>query len=209
MLYPAAVEAEEEIYYDPLPQFTYCEEVESNFAPKISTRSSGSGNLVMYRDSFGNALLPYMAEAYEHAYFSRALPYQLPDLSAQEADTLIIERAERFLPDMAQEAPYMEAPVVDTAGDCAAEKGAALKIADLAVTRQGEYTNVTGKVPADKMEYDARIYIRVNGDICYEAFPVSCADGQEGFSMLLPADALQEKGNEFELLIQDDHRSER
>lgn len=200
MLYPAAIEAEEEIYYDPLPQFTYCEDVESNFAPKIRTRSTGSGNLVMYRDSFGNALLPFMAEAYENAYFSRALPYQLSDLSAQEADTLIIERAERFLPDMAQEAPYMEAPVVNAAGITG--KNAALEITEPAVIEQGEYTKVTGKLPAAELEYNSRIYIRVNGEICYEAFPVSCEDGQEGFSMLLAADALYEKGNVFELFLQ-------
>lgn len=200
MLYPAAVEAEEEIYYDPLPQYTYCEKVESNFAPKIRTRSAGSGNLVMYRDSFGNALLPYMAEAFENAYFSRALPYQLSDLSVQEADTLIIERAERFLPDMAQEAPAMEAPAVD-ADAAAAGQNTALEIVDLAVTAQGEYTKVTGKVPAEELEDDSRIYIRVNGDICYEAFPVSCGDGQEGFSMLLPADALHEKDPVFEMFL--------
>lgn len=104
MLYPAAAKPEEERYYIPSPQFTYCEEVESNFAPKISTVSKGSGSLVMYRDSFGNAFLPFMAEVYEQAYFSRALPYQLDDLAKHQADTLIIERAERFLPEMAREA---------------------------------------------------------------------------------------------------------
>ncbi|KAI4449785.1 hypothetical protein C823_004318 [Eubacterium plexicaudatum ASF492] len=96
MLYPAAIEPEEERYYIPSPQFTYCEEVESNFAPKINTRSAGSGSLVVYRDSFGNALLPFLAEAYEKAYFSRAIPYQMQDLSVHQADTLLIERAERF-----------------------------------------------------------------------------------------------------------------
>lgn len=94
----------------------------------------------------------------------------------------------------------MEAPVVD-ADEAATEQNAALEIADLAVTAQGEYTKVTGRVPAEELEDHSRIYIRVNGEICYEAFPVSREDGQEGFSMLLPAEALHEKDNVFELLI--------
>lgn len=207
MLYPAAIRPEEEIYYDPMPQFTYCEEVENNFAPKISTRSAGSGSLVMYRDSFGNALLPFFAESYENAFFSRALPYQLSDLAQYHADTLIIERAERFLPDMAAEAPAMEAPVLDEqvqdlstealSGKTITEK--ALQVSDLEENRQGEVTKITGKLPVDAINTTSRIGIKVNGGRCYEAFPVSCEDGQEGFSMILPVDALRESENTYEV----------
>ncbi len=203
MLYPAAIRPEEEIYYDPVPQFTYCEEVENHFAPKISTRSKGSGSLVMYRDSFGNALLPFFAESFENAYFSRALPYQLSDLTQYHADTLVIERAERFLPDMTAEAPVMEAPALYersqelstkvVSENTVAEKD--LQVSELEETRQGEITKITGKLPSDALNTTSRIGVRVNGDRCYEAFPVSCEDGQEGFSMILPADALRESGN--------------
>ena len=38
----------------------------------MHTKADGkSGSLVMYRDSFGNALLPFIAEAFGDAYFSR------------------------------------------------------------------------------------------------------------------------------------------
>ena len=188
MLYPAAVKPEEEIYYDPAPQFDYCEDVDNHFAPKISTRAAGSGSLVMYRDSFGNALLPFLAEAFESAWFSRALPYQLSDLSDHAADTLIIERAERFLPDMAKQAPVMEAPAVVWDDDIMER---AVQIEDLEETVQGTYTQITGKLPADMIKERSRIYIRVNADKCYEAFPVSMTDGQEGFSILLRTNDLQ------------------
>ena len=188
MLRPALADLEEEIYYDPLPQFDYREDVESNFAPKINTRSNGNGNLVMYRDSFGNALLPFFAEAYENAYFSRALPYYLPDLSNYKADALIIERAERFLPDMAQQAPVMEAPAVIWNADL---MGPAVKIESLQKEALGEYTKVTGKLPSAMIKTRSRIYIRINHDKCYEAFPVSDADGRECFSILLRTEELQ------------------
>ncbi len=190
MLYPAASFLEENIYYDPGPQFSYCEDIESNFAPKINTISNGSGNLVMYRDSFGNALLPFLAEAFEHAYFSRALPYRLQELAEHEADALIIERAERFLPDMAQQAPAMEAPAVDRES---ALSGTLVKTGSLKKEPQGEWTQITGTLPLDMLQTRSRIYILLNGENCYEAFPVSLPDGQEGFSLLIRTEILQKQ----------------
>lgn len=198
MLYPSMPGLEEEIYYDPAPQFSYCGDVESNFDPKISTRSDGNGSLVMYRDSFGNALLPFMAEAFEHAWFSRALPYRLQDLSEHSANVLVIERAERFLPDMAQQAPEMEAPAV--VWD-ASVMGAAVKAECLEETVKGEYTQVTGKLPMPVIKEQSRIYIRIKKDRCYEAFPVSTADGQEGFSLLLRTEEVQDAGGMYEIYV--------
>ena len=60
------------------PLMLVVEEISSNFDPRITTVNPvKEGSLVMYRDSFGNALLPYMADAYANAYFSRGIPYQL------------------------------------------------------------------------------------------------------------------------------------
>lgn len=76
MLYPLALTEEKEIYYDKADVFAYVGEVESNFDPKITTVNPGStGSLVMYRDSFGNAILPFFANSYANAYFSRGIPY--------------------------------------------------------------------------------------------------------------------------------------
>ena len=206
MLYPAMLTkpylgTEEEIYYNPEPQFTYQEEVESNFSPKIYTYSAGEGSLVMYRDSFGNALLPFLAEAYESAYFSRALPYHLSDLEEYGADTLIIERAERFLPDMAKRAPEMEAPEIEAQESVFKQDFVRSEIRDLVWNERDSYFQVTGKVGMERLPVTARLYIRINGGICYEAFPVVCEDGQEGFSLLIPAEGLRKEGNEFELYI--------
>lgn len=198
MLYPAAGHKENEIYYKTGPQFTYLEEVESNFAPKIHTQASAGGSLVMYRDSFGNALLPYLAEAFGQSYFSRGLPYHLQDLSECGADTLIIERAERFLPDMAGEAPVMQAPAAKWKNSDSAQ---AVDIIGLEITPQGDFTRIAGKIPPDELETDSRVCIRVNGKACYEAFPVCGEDGQEGFSMMLASDELAGEENEFELFL--------
>ncbi len=98
MLYPLATTPEEEVYYDRQTTFAYVGEVGSNFDPKITTVNPvKEGSLVMFRDSFGNALLPFMADAYSSAYFSRGVPYQMSEVDEKNADTVIVERAERFL----------------------------------------------------------------------------------------------------------------
>lgn len=116
MLYPLALTPEEEIYYMGLDRFSYVGEVESTFDPRITTvNPSAEGSLVMYRDSFGNALLPFLANSYADAYFSRGIPYQMTDLAEHQADTVIVERAERFLPDMAEKSAA-DGSISDAAG---------------------------------------------------------------------------------------------
>lgn len=202
MLFPASIRPEDEIYYEPMPEFTYEEETESNFAPRIPTSSSGSGNLLMYRDSFGNALLPFFAEAYGKAYFSRSLPYYLPDLKEHGADTLVIERAERFLPEMAAQPPFMEAPQVDSY----TEGGADFVPVIPEIKEEGEYVRIFGTV--DKAEYNTRILIRINSGFaesgeclnkCYEAFPYTNEDGEECYSVVIAKEGFSYKDASFEI----------
>ncbi len=111
MLYPAENAKDMQLHND--YEFTY--EYTSRFRGlddiTITTSSSiGDGNLLMYRDSFGEAILPYMAEMFEEAEFSRAVPYKLTNVN--EGDTVIIELVERNLGNLLKSAPIMEAPIV-------------------------------------------------------------------------------------------------
>jgi len=201
MLFPAAPTPEDEAYYINAPAFEYeTENVQSNFDPKIETSSEAvSGSLVMYRDSFGNTLLPFMAEAYGSAYFSRGVPYQLAiDLPAHGADALVIERAERFMRDMAANPPVMPAPLL--MGDDA-PAGDYIAGEDVSESLQGDYLLVTGRVP-EGVQAGQRIAVRLNGTLVYEAFGMSDAEtGEEGFQLLVPQSVAQESGNVYELLI--------
>ena len=192
MLYPAAVTPEEEYYYTEGPAFSYSEEVESNFAPHIYTESKKKGrSLVMYRDSFGNALLPFMAECFKWGYFSRGVPYQITDdVYANEADAVVMVRAERFLPDLVQNPPAMLSPLVKASGLEGADYSTVFE--NLEVENLDFYTSVTGTIPEGVLEVDSRIIVRVNGSLNYEAYPMSDADGREGFRLVLVTELLGE-----------------
>ena len=207
MLYPGALTLEDEIYYDKLMTFAYVGEVESNFDPKITTVNPvKSGSLVMYRDSFGNTLLPFFADAFANAYFSRGVPYQMSnDIAAQRGDTVIVERAERFLGNMAENPPVLEASLALPVGELQKEilEGAA----NVAMIRQGLFFQFSGSIPEAYLDTDTRIYLRFNGEMTYEAFPrtIILEDGSRedgGFVLYLSTDKLPEAENDLEILTE-------
>lgn len=203
MLYPLAMTKEDEIYYDKGTTFAYVEEVESNFEPRITTvNPSREGSVVVFRDSFGNALLPFLADAYANAYFSRGIPYQMTEIDTHTADTVIVERAERFLPDMAQDAPQMAGlirmPQVS-------EESVSDGVLDAGAEVQGSYVKITGRIQEDCLEADDEIYVRVNNGTVYEAFPVDVEleDGtmdSNGFCLYVYSSLVTEDGNTYEIM---------
>lgn len=101
MLYPAARGAEPEIVYAELLQYESLNDTRGGNAITIRTASSeGTGRLYCWRDSFGIALYPYLADSFAEAVFSRSRNYQIPD---GEYDVLILEIVERNLPELLAE----------------------------------------------------------------------------------------------------------
>lgn len=181
MLFPLAVTPDEEIYYTDAFTYEYEGEVESNFDPDIRTVcADGGGSLLMYRDSFGNALLPFFAEEYERARFTRGIPYYLDDMIFCKADTVIVERAERFLPDMAQDPPVAQSPQVQISLDNAKDLTQDANPAFCEAADQGLYLQLKGAVDESLVETESRIYVRTDGETVYEAYPATCeADGRK------------------------------
>lgn len=201
MLYPAFTALLDEVHYSNAPQFAYVEEVESNFDPKISTTSAADGSLVLYRDSFGSALLPFMAEGYGSAYFSRSVPYPVAiDMQATGADTVVVERAERFLPEMASNAPLVPAAQVD-AKTWEALGAVAVQAGTLRQSASGsEYVKVTGTLPAGELAVDALVYIEAVDGSVYEACPCT-VNGSEGFSALLPLEVAADDVAQYQVYL--------
>ena len=109
MLYPAGT-AEEGDFVCPDLRFTYDAPIRSAENLTIMTSGGGEGSLLMFRDSFGNNLYPYLADSFASALFSRAMPYRLDLTAAREADFVAAELVERNLRYLIREAPVMPAP---------------------------------------------------------------------------------------------------
>ncbi|MCD7946895.1 MAG: hypothetical protein LUG13_01165 [Oscillospiraceae bacterium] len=99
MLYPTGTMTEPQSAYD--FSFTYVSTPRTEEDIIIETRSeTGGGRLIFCRDSFGNALYPFLAEDFSEAVITRQTPYPLE--AVQAGDTVIIEIVERNLPSLLQ-----------------------------------------------------------------------------------------------------------
>lgn len=145
-----------------------------------TANEEGEGSLLMYRDSFGNALLPYMAQAFSQVVFSKQVPYPMSDLVTCEPDILIVEKVERHLPTLGTVPPLMSAPLRVSERETVSGQGSA---ATLQLSKEGSYWKFEGMADDACMDVDSRIYVEVDdgsGARLYEAFCVSRADAENG-----------------------------
>lgn len=111
MLYPCGTRRER----DRVPVNAFCFETASptngGKALKIESENlNGKGRLICWRDSFGNALYPYLAESFSQALFLRESTYDLTRLEPGSADTVIIELVERNIDWLIRYVPVLPAP---------------------------------------------------------------------------------------------------
>ncbi len=117
MLYPAGKGLEMDMAYLPELAFEYDTPIRSAENLTIMTHGGGTDSLLMFRDSFGNLLYPYMANSFDAALFSRSMPYRLDLVSQREADFVVAELVERNLRYLIQNVPLMPAPRRDLPED--------------------------------------------------------------------------------------------
>lgn len=105
MLYPKGAAYEEQQVY--AHRFAHVREPRSAEDILIETMcvDAPNGRLLFCRDSFGNALYPFLADSFSAATVTRAMPYPLADV--QPGDTVIVEIVERNLPNLLKYPPNL------------------------------------------------------------------------------------------------------
>ncbi len=180
MLYPTGTETEPDPVY--APGFSFEASSANPDSISISTKSAaGEGTLLMYRDSFGRSLYPYLAEAYGEAFFSRKNDYDPTAL--QPGGALVIELVERNLRYLLDYTPTMPAPRRDAALAQDAQPHDGQMHFVLAKVGPEGYTVLHGDLGGYAPDEDSPIYLDTVLGL-YEALP-----GAEGFSLCLPEDA--------------------
>ena len=101
LLTPALARTDENIVYT-LPEFTYTSKYVSAMDLIISTRcdSAPERTALIFRDSFGSAMIPYFSTAFSSVIYERANPFRLDQLDRKLADVVIVEIAERNVRDL-------------------------------------------------------------------------------------------------------------
>ncbi|MCI9213490.1 MAG: hypothetical protein HFH17_10765, partial [Ruminococcus sp.] len=181
MLYSVAAKPEDNVYYDRIPIYAYVNDVEDTEEDWIETiNPNGQGRLLMFRDSFGNSMLPILANEFEYGYFSRLVPYNLGNLDKYHPEYVVVERVERRLSFFAEQPPVMEGPV-----RVLEELRAAATDTTVSVREDGSWYVVEGTLDSEYTQKDSRVYVSVrpeNGEsVTYEAFLTSSRE-EEGWN---------------------------
>ncbi len=174
MLCPAGRDLDADQVY--APGFGFTADTANANSITIRTQGGGEGALLMYRDSFGRNLYPFMAQAFSEAVFSRKTDFDPSPMA--DGGVMIVELVERnlrylntyppTLPAAERDAALIEGAV--PAGRIQAERRAA---ADGSVSLRGTFTDV---LPDD----DSPVWILADGAV-YEAVPLP-----DGFSVTMP-----------------------
>lgn len=186
MIFPAFDFKDAQAEYAVDWSYTFTSNYHSEEDLLITTENeSGEGALLMFRDSFANALLPFLAQTYQTTTLSRATPYDLR--KAGEYDTVVVEIVERNLSNLLRTAPIMQAPAREVV------QASVVEDAVVSTREKDALLHIYGTMPQGAK----KVYLQLsNGEDKHivEAFPIYEATllGEEedihenGFSAYLP-----------------------
>ena len=193
MLYPSELFPEDREVYIREPAWEYSGEASDVTASYIETVNKSTGNedrVVMYRDSFGNSLLPYFAQTFGEGVFSQNMPYAVDADMGESTDLVIVEIVERHLASLGRVAPLHKALPADM--DAAADTVRFEHLSDpgnnsgIRRSLNKGYTVFSGSLDQKFMAPDSRIYVLTEeegGYRCYEAYTVRTDGSDFGFSV--------------------------
>lgn len=164
--------------YEYLSDFTSVED-----AWIVTKNDEGKKNLLMFRDSFGNTLIAFMANQFKNASFSKGQPYNLETLIEETMpDLVIIERVERSIEDFITMPPLITAPeylwpysstngldeAIET-GNGADEIKSDTTIEFGSMPYDSRYYMVSGEIDSALINDTSEVLVKINSRI-YEAY---------------------------------------
>ncbi len=190
MMYPLSAEPEWNYYYDYKDKYKYLTKTKSVEDPWIETENKNAeGTLLMFRDSFGNTLIPFFAREFKNSYFSKAAPYLIEELmNFYNPDCVVIEKVERNIDEFASQPPVMTslaAVIPELEKNYKSETSLKADKTQLSAS----YFTLSGVVDKKFIKDCSNIYLSVISDgvkTSYKAFNISDKNGDNGYLLYLP-----------------------
>lgn len=213
MLYPKLAEPEENQYYPQIFSYDYIGSAKDVEDSEIITMGScGTGSLLMYRDSFGNTLLPLMAGEFGTAKFSKLVPYYLDEeMEERKPDVVVVEKVERHIKSLGTQPPIMESSE-EKVSDDVEKKNTKTTI------RSGRIGNnmymLMGELDQRYVNTNSLIYVKITDknqkSKVYEAFPVTIETKKKstdyGYQMYLKDESVPKGEIQTEIFVKNGHK---
>ncbi|MCM1157391.1 MAG: hypothetical protein NC300_04315 [Bacteroidales bacterium] len=204
MLYPVTAK----------PEWNYAYQIEDMFSYKTDTASAEEawietenrekkGTLLMFRDSFGSTLLPLFANQFSEGYFSRGVPQNITEYTAEyQPSVVILEKVERDIGEFAENPPLMESLEVTLEKEAVeVETNTSLEIAES--ERNTAFWEINGVLDEEVLDEESRVYVRVaENEKAYAAFRITTADAKQAYRLYLPQEKLRHGNVTVEVLVE-------
>lgn len=171
MLFPDITKpSEDNFYFGNEKNINIVSPIKDVEAISITTQNSNKEeDIMMFRDSFGNAIIPYIANEYHGGTFSKAMPYNLTIAQLRGVDDVVVEIVERHLDMLCNDVPVLWMPEDDSIEIKNPMKDLQ---AEVNVEEQEEQYFISGRIKEKFVDDNSLIYVIINGGV-YEAFPCS------------------------------------
>lgn len=196
MLYPKGQKPEWDYHYQIPFSWEYTTPQKDVEAAYIETKNpKGKGNVLIFRDSFGNTLLPFFAQNFKDAAFSKEVPYDFASLiGKRKPDLVICEKVERNLDEFMNEPPILPAPE----REIEVSQASSSKLSDVSISvceENPDYYLISGPAGGKIAEEDS-IYLTLGDEVSktYEAYGVVRGKSDDGFKMYIRRKTLESEG---------------
>lgn len=205
MLYPTSAENQED-YIWLTDDYVWKQGEEDLMADLIETgNDAGNDTLLMFRDSFAKALIPYLSSQYQSAFYDRQTPYNLIRIEALGPSDVIIERTQRRLSSLQESAALIRMPVVSNfhIDDLVNKNTAALDM-----QADGDFIKVSGLIDPASLNINTSIYVQLErSDGQVYTYPMFYTAGEDhagnGFEAYLEKAAFANENTLSVLLYED------
>ena len=208
MLYPATSGEKTEWNYDYQFEKNYTfegenDEVEDDWL--VTDNQKEQKSLLMFRDSFGDTLIPFFSNAFGKAYYSKAANYNIEKLMDEYAPEYVIaEKVERNISEYARTPSVMEAPkrTVDQSVIQNAESGTTVRFENSET--DADYFEIAGVLDPSVVSDTSDVYVKVtDGDRSdiYEAFTLTDDESDNGYLMYLKKQNVQSTSLGIEIIV--------
>lgn len=185
MIFPAGKDTEFNYYYNAEEKYSYVTDTSSVEDPLIIAESkTGTGTLYMFRDSFGNALLPFFASSYASSTFTKAYPTFIEtDFAKYNPDIFIMELVERNINFLVTSPPLIRSPEYPYIS-LSESQGIDIDVNLNENEFLPSYLEISGKIDYYNTDEGTIpfIYLETEGkSAAYECFYYVDADGNDGY----------------------------
>lgn len=132
----------------------------------VTTSDANKYRILMFRDSFGNAIIPFISNNFGYAHYSKEYPVNFRNLEEHTPDVVVLEIVQRNIPKLIEKAPVM--PGIERQINLSGSINADGKIF---IGTNGGLVHIFGYLDYNR-EKSYRCYVTDTHGKTFEAFPI-------------------------------------